>query len=206
MRNKSTKNLVYTALFMGVMLLMYFFPFLGFIPLGPINATTMHIPVIIGSLLLGPKSGALLGGFFGILSMLRSTTQITITSFIFSPFISGSWRSVVIALVPRILIGVIPYFVYQFFKKFAKSSPSKRSFGLLAAGFLGSLTNTILVMNFIFFLFKDQYAQALGQTSDALYGIILGVIFTSGVPEAIVAAIATAAITSVLLKVKKRAN
>lgn len=204
MKNKSTENLVFTALFMGIMLLMYFFPFLGFIPIGPINATTMHIPVIIGSLLLGPRSGALLGGFFGVLSMIRSTTQITITSFIFSPFVSGDWRSVVVALVPRILIGVVPYFVYQLLKKFAKNSPSKKSFSLLTAGFLGSMTNTILVMNLIFFLFKDQYAQALGQTSDALYGVILGIILTSGVPEAIVAAIATAAITSVLFKMRKR--
>lgn len=204
MKNKSTEQMVYTALFMGIMLLMYFFPFLGFIPLGPINATTMHIPVIIGSLVLGPKIGAFLGGFFGILSMLRSTTQITVTSFIFSPLVSGDWRSVVVAMVPRILIGVIPYFVYQFLKKFSKASPTKRSFSLLAAGFLGSMTNTLLVMNLIYVLFTDQYAKAIGATTDALYKVIMGVVLTSGIPEAIVAAIATAAISSILFKIQHR--
>lgn len=204
MKNKSTEQMVYTALFMGIMLLMYFFPFLGFIPLGPINATTMHIPVIIGSLVLGPKIGAFLGGFFGILSMLRSTTQITVTSFIFSPLVSGDWRSVVVAMVPRILIGVVPYFVYQFLKKFSKTSPTKRSFSLLAAGFLGSMTNTLLVMNLIYVLFTDQYAKAIGATTDALYKVIMGVVLTSGIPEAIVAAIATAAISSILFKIQHR--
>ncbi|MGX7199606.1 ECF transporter S component [Enterococcus nangangensis] len=206
MKKQSTHTLVLTALFMGIMLLMYAFPFLGFIPLGPINATTMHIPVIIGSLVLGPRVGALLGGFFGILSMLRSTTQITVTSFIFSPIVSGDFRSVIVALIPRILIGVVPYFVYQFLKRFAKTSPSKKSVSLLVAGFLGSMTNTLLVMNLIYFLFMDQYATAIGATSDALYGIILGIILTSGVPEAIVAAIATAAITSVLWKVAAKSR
>ncbi|WP_071131638.1 ECF transporter S component [Enterococcus timonensis] len=204
MRNKSTEQLVFTALFMGIMLLMFFFPFLGFIPLGPINATTLHIPVIIGSLILGPKIGAFLGGFFGILSMIRSTTTITLSSFVFSPIVSGDFRSVIIAMVPRILVGIVPYFVYQFLKKFAKTSPSKRSISLLAAGFLGSMTNTLLVMNLIYFLFMDQYAAVMQTTSDALYGVILGVIFTSGIPEALVAAAATAAVTSVLFKIQKR--
>ena len=205
MKKQTTQSLVLTAMFMGIMLLMYLFPFLGFIPLGPINATTMHIPVIIGSLVLGWKKGAVLGGFFGILSMIRSTTQITVTSFIFSPVVSGDWRSVVIALVPRILIGVVPYFVYHFLKKFAKGQTTRKSVSLLVAGFCGSLTNTLLVMNLIYFLFGSDYAAAIGQTSDALYGVILGIIFTSGVPEALVASIATAAITSVLFRVQHRA-
>lgn len=202
MKKQKTQSLVLTAMFMGIMLLMYLFPFLGFIPLGPINATTMHIPVIIGSLVLGWKKGAVLGGFFGLLSMLRSTTQITVTSFIFSPFVSGDFRSVIIAMVPRILIGIVPYFVHHFLKKFAKNKTSRKSVSLLVAGFCGSLTNTLLVMNLIYFLFGSEYASAIGQTSSALYGVIIGLIFTSGVPEALVAAIATAAITSVLFKVQ----
>ena len=38
---------------------------IGFIPLPVIKATTMHIPVILGAILLGPKAGAILGARCG---------------------------------------------------------------------------------------------------------------------------------------------
>ena len=63
MKNKEkTFQLVLTALFLSVMILLASVPFLGFIPIGPINATTLHIPVIIASIVLGPKIGGFLGG------------------------------------------------------------------------------------------------------------------------------------------------
>ena len=59
---------------------------LGFIPLGVTKATTIHIPVILGAVLLGPAAGAVLGGVFGVLSVLTNTFQPTVTSFVFTPF------------------------------------------------------------------------------------------------------------------------
>ena len=73
MKKISTFELVLTAFFLGILILLASVPFLGFIPLGPINATTMHIPVIIASIVLGPRIGGFLGGAFGIISMVRST-------------------------------------------------------------------------------------------------------------------------------------
>ena len=59
-----------------------------------------------------------------------------------------------------------------------------KTFGLFLAGLVGGLVNTILVMNFIFFLFKPEYAQVLGEAGDAVYAAIISVIFVQGVPEA----------------------
>ena len=53
------------ALFGAIIVLLAFTPFLGYIPLGFTRATIIHIPVIIGSLLMGPKKGAVLGLVFG---------------------------------------------------------------------------------------------------------------------------------------------
>jgi uncharacterized membrane protein len=206
---KNTKTFTLTAMFLAILILLSAVPFLGFIPIGPINATTMHIPVIIASILLGPRIGGFLGGVFGVISMIRSTIIVTPLSFVFSPFIPvigtthGSLKAIIVALIPRILIGVIPYFVYTGLKKLTKNKPTSQSINLFVAGFIGSATNTILVMNLIYFLFRNDYAQTIGASGSAIYGAILTVIFSSGVVEALVAAIATVAVTTVLFKLVK---
>ena len=60
-----------------------------------------------------------------------------------------------------------------------------------------------LRMNGIYFLFGSSYANAKGIATDALYGVILSVIGTQGVPEAIVAAVLTAAIGKALLHIRR---
>ena len=61
----STLSMVQLALFSAIILAMAFTPGLGYIPLGVTRATIIHLPVIIGGILLGPKKGAFLGGVFG---------------------------------------------------------------------------------------------------------------------------------------------
>ena len=200
---KNTKNFTLTAMFLAILILLAVTP-LGFIPIGPINATTMHIPVIIASIVLGPRLGAFLGGTFGLISMIRSTVVQTPLSFVFSPFIPvigtdhGSLKALLIAFIPRILIGIVPYFVFKGMQKLIKNKANTVS--LFIAGLAGSLVNTILVMNMIYFLFQQDYAQVIGKNINAVYSAVLAVIFTSGVPEAIVAGLATAGVSSVLLR------
>ncbi|EOH98109.1 ECF transporter S component [Enterococcus pallens] len=207
MKNTNIKSFTLTAMFLAIMIILAITP-LGFIPIGPINATTMHIPVIIASIILGPKIGAGLGGIFGILSLVRSTIIITPMSFVFSPFIAnpltgqGDWRALIVAIIPRILIGVVPYFVYIGINRLLKTKA--RPVSLFIAGLAGSMTNTILVMNLIFIFFRDSYANVLQVAANAVYGVILGIIFGSGLVEAIVAGIATAGVCAVLLKLMKR--
>ncbi|MBQ5712284.1 MAG: ECF transporter S component, partial [Oscillospiraceae bacterium] len=62
---------------------------IGFIPLPVIKATTMHIPVILGAILLGPKAGAVLGAVFGLCSVWANTITPGLLSFAFSPFMSN---------------------------------------------------------------------------------------------------------------------
>lgn len=201
-----TLNLVQLSLFAGIIVIMAFTPFIGYIPLGFTRATIIHIPVIVGSLMMGPKNGAFLGGVFGLTSLINNTINPTATSFVFSPFISigdmhGGLQSLIICFVPRILVGIIPYYIY---KLFAIKNPSKKREGvaLTLAGILGSLTNTLLVMNLIFVFFKDSYAAANNVASDAVYTFILGIIGVNGIPEAIVAGILVLGIGKILLKTK----
>ena len=119
MKKEQTYDLVLTALFTAIIVIMAYTP-LGYIPLGVINATIIHIPVILGALFLGPKKGAFLGFVFGFTSFLKNTlTPATLSAFVFSPVIAGSQfgasgvlRSAYICFVPRILVGVVPYFAF----------------------------------------------------------------------------------------------
>ena len=70
---------------------------------------------------------------------------------------------------------------------------------LAVAGVLGSMTNTIGVMGLIYLLFGEQYAAAGGTDPSLLLGVILGVVCTNGIVEAIIAGVLTAAVCRALL-------
>lgn len=202
--SKKTQDMVKLALFAGIIVVLSMTP-LGYIPLGVIKATTIHIPVILGSILLGWKSGAALGGLFGLTSLIVNTMTPSLTSFVFTPFYSvgevhGNFWSLVVCFVPRILTGIVPYFVYKGIKKLCKSDVAS----LTVAGFAGSMTNTLLVMHSIYFFFGSSWGAAKGIAEDMIYKTILAVIGTNGVPEAIVAAVITAAVGKALLKFLKK--
>lgn len=46
----------------------------------PIKPTLTHIPVIIASIVYGPKIGAYLGGFMGIMSIIRTLLSIRLVA------------------------------------------------------------------------------------------------------------------------------
>lgn len=201
---KKTQDMVKLALFAGIIVVLSMTP-LGYIPLGAVKATTIHIPVILGSILLGWKAGAALGGLFGLTSLIVNTLTPSLTSFTFSPFyslggVSGNGWSLVICFVPRILVGIIPYFLFRGLKKLIKSD----TVPLAVCGFIGSMVNTLLVMNLIYVFFGDSWGSAKGVAGNLIYKAILAVIATNGIPEAIVAALITAAVGKVLLKLGAR--
>ena len=89
MRNNKTAELVLTALFAAIIIIMAFTP-LGYIPLVVINATIIHIPVILGSLFCGPKKGGFLGFIFGLTSFIKNTVMPTsLSAFVFSPVLAN---------------------------------------------------------------------------------------------------------------------
>lgn len=207
-RKEKTLGLVQVALFSSLIVIMAFTPFLGYIPLGFTRATIIHIPVILGSIMLGPKKGALLGFIFGMTSFINNTMNPTVTSFVFTPFYNlgemrGGIGSIVICFLPRILVGVFPFFVYKFCNWMLQKKENGSNYALGIAGLFGSLTNTLLVMNLIYVFFKDSYAAANGVATESVYAFILSIIGMNGVPEAIVAAVIVSFVGRVLLKVRR---
>lgn len=204
---KKVMDMSLAGIFTAIIITMSVVPFLGYIPLGFMNATIIHVPVIIGALLLGPKYGAFLGLVFGMTSLIKATLTPTVTSFVFSPFVtiggySGNMWSVVISIVPRVLIGVVAYYVYELVMKLVHGKRGGQTVALWLAGIAGAMTNTLLVMNGIYIFFGQSYAAASNKVVERIYDVILGIILGFGIPEAIVAGILTTAIVKVLFKIK----
>ncbi len=178
---------------------------IGFIPLPVIKATTMHIPVIIGAIILGPSGGAVLGCVFGLCSIWANTTSPGILSFAFSPFMTtegvpGILKSLWIALGCRIAFGCLAGWLWKLIHKMVKKDFVALP---LTAGF-ATVCHTLLVMGSIYFLLAQQYAAAKNVAYSAVFGLIMGTVTASGIPEAIAAAILVSVICVALFKVLNR--
>ncbi|MFS9337601.1 ECF transporter S component [Streptococcus intermedius] len=186
---KKQSNIAQIAIFFAIMLVIHLLSSVIFnlFPV-PIKPTIVHIPVIIASILYGPKVGALLGALMGVISLITNTIVLLPTSYLFSPLVpNGNIYSLIIALIPRILIGITPYFVYRYLKN---------KTGLILAGAIGSLTNTIFVLGGIFLLFSNVY-------NGNIQLLLASVISTNSIAEMIISAILTVAIIPALEKVRK---
>lgn len=205
---KSTKQdthyMAFLAMLCGVLLVMGMTG-IGFIPLPIIKATTMHIPVILGAILLGPGAGAVLGTVFGLCSIWVNTTTPGLLSFAFSPFMTteglpGIAKSLWIALGCRVLFGITAGWLWKMISKLLK----KDYLSLAVTAGLSAILHTIFVMGSIYFLLANQYAAAKNVAINAVFGLVMGTVTAAGIPEAIIAAILVTVIGKTLLRLVAR--
>lgn len=205
-KKHDTRWMVSVALMAAIVIVLANTP-LGMIQLPIIKATTVHIPVILGAILLGPGVGAILGAVFGICSLVSNTMAPTLLSFAFSPFLSttgipGALKAIWISVGCRILIGVAAGWLWVLFTKIKLN----QFIALPIVGFVGSMVNTVTVMGSIYFLFAQQYAEAKEVALTAVFGLVMGTVTASGIPEAIAAAILVLALGKVLVVVFRKMN
>lgn len=189
MKNTKSTQIAPIAIFFATMLVVHILSSVIFnlLPF-PIKPTIVHIPVIIASIVYGPRVGGILGGLMGVISIVHNTIVLLPTSYLFSPFVeNGSIYSLIIAVVPRILIGITPYFVYKFMKNKA---------GLVLAGAIGSMTNTIFVLGGIFILFSAVF-------DGNIQLMLAGIFGTNAIAEMVISAFLTVSIVPVIEKLKK---
>lgn len=205
-KKHDTRWMVSVALMAAIVIVLANTP-LGMIQLPIIKATTVHIPVILGAILLGPGAGAILGAVFGICSLVSNTMAPTLLSFAFSPFLSttgipGALKAIWISVGCRILIGVVAGWLWVLFTKIKLN----QFIALPIVGFVGSMVNTVTVMGSIYFLFAQQYAEAKEVALTAVFGLVMGTVTASGIPEAIAAAILVLALGKVFVVVFRKMN
>jgi uncharacterized membrane protein len=144
---------------------------LGFVPV-PIplvgNATIMHIPAVVGGALEGPVVGLLAGAIFGIFSFLYAEVPL--------------FKDPIVALLPRMLIGVVAWAVFVGLRRWSVDLASA------ASGLAGSLTNSIGVLGLGLIL-------PFGSQSYLTPALVV-----AAVPQVIAEAIVAAVVTVVVVR------
>ena len=193
MKRQRTFQMVLSAMFIAMIILQSFVPFLGNIPIVALNITIIHITVIVGGIVLGPRSGFLFGFTWGVCSLILAYTSANILSFMI-------FTNPLISILPRLLMGGL---VALFYHKTTKLIASDR-LRMAVSGFLGSIMNTVFVLSSIYLLMGNQYAELKGKTVAELPLFLMSVVMTNGVPEALAATVVTPIIASILVKIYKK--
>lgn len=195
-RRLNVRRMTVIGVLSAISIMMSMLPFIGYIPLGPIKATIMHLPVIIGAIIEGPIVGAIIGLIFGLTSLWSAISQpVSLSPLFINPLVS---------VLPRILIGIVAYYVYQSIYKITKKVYAS---GFIA-GLLGSIVNTAGVLGMIYILYADKYLVLMEQngsnTGAGAGKLLFGIVLTSGIPEALVAAFIVSAVAVALIRKGKK--
>ena len=184
---EKTRKLVVAGMLSAVTMVLGLTP-LGIIPIGPLNATILHVPVIIGAVLEGPVVGFVIGLIFGLFSLYRAAVGGSVLAPLF--------LNPVVTILPRVLIGPVAYYVFRGISHLTR----KRALSVGAAAVAGTLTNTIGVMGLIFILYAQQYADLMGISRQGVGLAILSASAVNGIPECILAAVVTVAVVLAVWK------
>lgn len=163
----------------------------GFIPLVVMNATILHIPTIIGTVVAGQKVGILVGFLFGLFSFIQTLRAPSLMMQFALQY--SVIADAFICIVPRICIPIVVWLLY----KCIPGNAHLRA-GISAVG--GAITNTVLFLGSFFLLVGAPYAAAKGISVEAVGLMIMGIVTANGIPEALVSGVIVVPIVMALKK------
>ncbi len=176
----------------ALIIIMTFVPYLGYISYGALSITLIHIPVIVGACLLGVKGGAALGAVWGISCIIKAVTAPP------SPLEGIIFRNPLIALIPRVLMGMAAGLIMHLIEKKSKT------LGAVLSGIAACLTNTVLVMGGIYLIYGEKYGDVLNISSISFGGLTNYILAAFGINAVIEIATAIIITVPVVNAVSKR--
>lgn len=198
MKKLTTTDITLLGLFSAVILVQTYV-WLGYLMIGPISITTIHLTVIIAACLLGPRLGALIGGIWGVTSWIYAFQSAGLLNVLFyNPLIS---------VVPRVAVGFIAGLLFSRLSKRYNLTLSSS-----IAGVVGTITNTVLVLSGFFFFGYDTLQNFLTagtitiNTSgiDPVLTYVLSLVTTNSLAEIIAAAIVVPLVVTPLRRFIKK--
>ncbi|MDR1692001.1 MAG: ECF transporter S component [Oscillospiraceae bacterium] len=158
-KNRKTLQI---ALFSAIIIVMTFVPYLGYISYGVLSITTLHLPVLLGGILLGPAAALILSAVWGVTCLINA--------FLINPIEGAIFLDPRISVVPRLLVGVVLVLLSLTLMR------SKLPLWLRAsvcAG-IGTLSNTVFVLSAIG-LFAGDTIVPLGDTLRSILQIVISI-------------------------------
>ncbi len=190
-RNKSVLKLTQISLFAALIVVLQLMG--SFIKIGPFNLSFVLIPIVVGSLLLGPKSGGVLGGIFGLVVLIQCAMGLDPSGFILwgiNPFFT-----ILICMVKGVAAGVVPALVSKLFKKQSYLSTT-------LAAVCAPVVNTGLFCIGMLVFFNDTLVAWAGGTNALLF-CITGLAGLNFIIEFVINAVFSPAILRIIKAVKK---
>ncbi len=176
MSKVKTLALTQNAVLASIVVLMAFTP-LGYLKLGAVEMTFIMIPVAVGAITLGEKSGAFLGLVFGVSSFIQC--------FGMSPFGAALLQinpifTFIMCLVPRILMGYLCGIIYKALYKL------KKGFAVVVASLSAPVINTTFFMTLLILLFgKSDYVMGMRAGTENLLMFLIAFVGLNGLLEII---------------------
>lgn len=195
--NPLVVEMTMTAILAALIILMTFTP-IGYIPLGPVKMTLMTLPVMVGSVVLGARSGLILGSVFGLTSFYTCFGMDFVGMGLLSinPFLTF-----VMCFVPRVLCGYLPALIY---KAISKNGTKRTMLAIPVAGASVAIINTVLFLGSMWLFFGESLSDVVGVAIDNIFALFALFAGTNGLIEIAVNIVVGTAICKPLTLVKKR--
>jgi len=192
---KQIVTLVQLALFTAIIFVMAFTP-LGYLRVGAVQITFLMIPVIIGAIVIGPTGGAILGGMFGITSLIQCFGLDWFGTTLFS---INALYTVILCIIPRIAMGLLAGLIFRVVSKVDKT----KIISFAVASLTGPLLNTTFFMTGLIVMFGNT-SFILGIQEElntpSVISFIVAFVGFNGIIEAIVSFVMGSALSKVLVR------
>ncbi|KRL61819.1 ECF transporter S component [Latilactobacillus fuchuensis] len=191
----NTYRMSILAVLTALLLIQGFVPMVGNLTLIPglPAITTIHLTVIIGAIILGPRDGAILGTIWGITSLIRAYVMPT------DPLAILIFRNPIIAILPRLLVGLIAGSLAVKLPK----APTKKTLMVGLIAIISTMVNTGLVIGLTWLFYQHQAAGLYHTSANQLIWVMLSAFTVNATLEIIAAAILVSAIATPLLRFKR---
>lgn len=193
-KNRQSLNykIAMTGIFGALSIILALTP-IGYIQIGALAITIMHIPTILATLTAGLVPGLFTGLIFGISSLVKAATSGNASNIFFvNPLVS---------VLPRV---IFPIAVWGFFKllNLIPRMPKTVSGGIAAA--VGTLVHTLLVLGALVIFYGKDLGLKSGEMLSGFFAFVAATLATNGLWEIVSASVLSVIVLGAIYGINSR--
>lgn len=193
-KNRQSLNykIAMTGIFGALSIILALTP-IGYVQIGALAITIMHIPTILATLTAGLVPGLFTGLIFGISSLVKAATSGNASNIFFvNPLVS---------VLPRV---IFPIAVWGFFKllNLIPRMPKTVSGGIAAAA--GTLVHTLLVLGALVIFYGKDLGLKSGEMLSGFFAFVAATLATNGLWEVVSASVLSVIVLGAIYGINSR--